>query len=311
MKKVIVFFDDSRTLEANHKLYFDYIGNESGIYLYAKSSKKMKLVFLISPERTVRDIEETFYGYIRVEEGIFEVDKDFPIFTNADKAQEVILKMSSTIHRLVKKARYWEKTVDEQNIFIERLLLTVTKQHKDGISHGYLSYYSNYVYYLSQVKSVSNKEQYKTIERKIKVLSPRESEEISSELIVFEELSSVLQELSRSMLNNLDIISQGVLPSPNNFFDNSLVKIDYSDFHKEVFSNEILIKRYMRKSFIVYRVLMVILFSLLPTLSIDLNRRNHILYLLVSHVEFYYGTDWRKQINESLELEKEYVVEKY
>lgn len=260
-------------------------------------------------KKEVDRVKNFFNIYKRIEEDEFYLTTDFPFLTNDLIFEQIIVGLLTHIIKYAKLVKYWEKDEVSQNIFVERILLTVANEHEDGISHGYLSFLSNYLYYLSQLKVISNKEKYGSMKSKITDLSGFEEKAISEPLNIVNSFSKELKDISVKLLNNILIINLEVLPNPDKFHTNSVISLNYSEFHKFIFNNEVLIKRYKKDTFIIYRLLMGMVFKFLPILSISMNRRNHILYFLVKHVETYYETDWKKQIDESLKLEKKYVSE--
>lgn len=308
MKKVYIYFEDTKTLSDAQILYFNSLLVDEGVYLYGKSVKNKFLIMLVHKKEVDR-VKNFFNIYKRIEEDEFYLTTDFPFLTNDLIFEQIIVGLLTHIIKYAKLVKYWEKDEVSQNIFVERILLTVANEHEDGISHGYLSFLSNYLYYLSQLKVISNEEKYGSMKSKITDLSGFEEKAISEPLNIVNSFSKELKDISVKLLNNILIINLEVLPNPDKFHTNSVISLNYSEFHKFIFNNEVLIKRYKKDTFIIYRLLMGMVFKFLPILSISMNRRNHILYFLVKHVETYYETDWKKQIDESLKLEKKYVSE--
>ena len=165
MKKYKVIFNSSMDINSFQKKYFNNAFN-SNVYLLEKnasnnflsfiSEKPISLIDMVS-DADVCEISSENYNY----------NIDFPWCKNEKLFLNFYSKIFEAIAQFIQESEYWNRKTTEQDYLICQILDTVASVHKDGITHGYLSFYSNYLYYLSQIKSIASNETFLKIQNKI------------------------------------------------------------------------------------------------------------------------------------------------
>lgn len=307
MKKYKVIFNSSMAINSFQKKYFNNAFN-SNVYLLEKnasnnflsfiSEKPISLIDMVS-DADVCEISSENYNY----------NIDFPWCKNEKLFLNFYSKIFEAIAQFIQESEYWNRKTTEQDYLICQILDTVASVHKDGITHGYLSFYSNYLYYLSQIKSIASNETFLKIQNKITHVDNLDKIFVNREVTIIKNLYDVLQEEIKMLSENQQELDFSVLPNPYTFFKNSSVNLEYSKFHQTVFNNKLLLRRYTKDSFFYfYRIVMGIFFKILPLLGISMNRRNRIIFLAVEQIEKYFGINWETQIKESIRWESEKYV---
>ncbi|MCO4487179.1 hypothetical protein BI362_05420 [Streptococcus parauberis] len=306
MKKYKVIFNSSKDINSFQKTYFNNAIN-SDVYLLEKNASKNFLSFIsenpVNLTNMFSDVD-----IIDISSENYDYNNDFPWCKNEKLLLNFYSKIFGIIAQFIQESKYWDLPTDEQDHLICQILTTVASVHKDGITHGYLSFYSNYLYYMSQLKSITNNETFLKIQNKITYIDNIDKAFVDGEVIVIKNLYDILKEEIKRLSDNKKELNFRVLPNPYTFFNNSSVKLEYSQFHKTVFSNKLLLHRYTKDSFYYYRIVMGIFFKILPLLGISMNRRNRIIFLSVEQIEKYFGISWETQINESIRWENEQYV---
>ena len=304
MKELYIIFESYEDLFRVQQRYFLSNFINQGMILFSKSSTKKSLTFVSEDCREFDTLLGINRQCTRVDISDFNSKIYFPYFLDTDFFVKNYKLFFQGVVSLIQESDYWDLDTEHKRYLIGELLCTVADQHTDGVSHGYLSFYSNYLYYLSQLRAIADKKSYQKIKKRIEFVSDLDRGHFKEELVTFPKLSKNLGMVNKELVKNVEKLDLRQLPSPYDFFKNSKVHLEYSEFHKNVFSNPLLLKRYSDIHFVSYRIIMGFFFKVLPLLGISLNERNHILYLFVRHVEEYFNVDWKKQINESIKWEE-------
>lgn len=223
-------------------------------------------------------------------------------FTNEHIFNNYIKFFYSSIQKFINESDYWSSTPEQQETLLLTMFYTIASLHKDGIKHGYLSFYSNIKYYFSQIESMFGEEYLNILSENIE--SKKRKITSYTEPQADKKLLYELSKIQKWMIDNQENINFSSLPNAKNFFNNGIPDMHYSDFHMYVFNNSALIKRYSQTNFTIYRILMGTFFQLLPTLSVSLNRRYQLIDLLIDNVQHYYHINWKTQISESINAEE-------
>lgn len=286
-------------LEKTKKEYF-YTNSDLDFLLIGESEKNKTLDF-ITRTSTVDSIlsfnQNRYKDYKKIVLG------NITDFTNDDSVfYKIFNNLIFEIKNIVKNENYFSIDNSKQNAVVVGILNSISSTNKLGITHGYLSMLSNLKYFLSQVDAVYGSSDLLTIKQNIYELSSEEKELLRTPPLVYEPLEKALRKLESNLLD--EDLNYDSLPNPNTFFENSSIELKYSEFHKNFYTNPLLIKKYQQKDFCVYRILMKCIFSLLPLLGISLLRRNHIIYLQTKNIEDFYNITWETQFKESVEYER-------
>ena len=244
MKKYKVIFNSSMDINSFQKKYFNNAFN-SNVYLLEKnasnnflsfiSEKPISLIDMVS-DADVCEISSENYNY----------NIDFPWCKNEKLFLNFYSKIFEAIAQFIQESEYWNRKTTEQDYLICQILDTVASVHKDGITHGYLSFYSNYLYYLSQIKSIASNETFLKIQNKITHVDNLDKIFVNREVTIIKNLYDVLQEEIKMLSENQQELDFSVLPNPYTFFKNSSVNLEYSKFHQTVFNNKLLLRRYTK-----------------------------------------------------------------
>ncbi|MFC3932885.1 hypothetical protein ACVR0S_07455 [Streptococcus dentapri] len=306
MKKYKVIFNSSKDINSFQKNYFNNAINRN-VYLLEKNTSNNFLSFISENPVNLIDMFSDV-NVVEISSENYNYNIDFPWCKNEKLLLNFYSKIFDTIAQFIQESEYWNRPTAEQIYLICQILNTVASVHKDGITHGYLSFYSNYLYYLSQLKSIASNELFLKIQNRITYVNNLDKIFVNSEVTIIKNLYDVLKEEIKILSENQQELDFSVLPNPYTFFKNSSVNLEYSQFHQTVFSNKLLLHRYTKDSFYYYRIVMGIFFKILPLLGISMNRRNRIIFLSVEQIEKYFGINWETQINESIRWESEKYV---
>lgn len=72
----------------------------------------------------------------------------------------------------------------------------------------------------------------------------------------------------------------------------------WSEFHQLFCSNQILITHYHQSDFLIYRLVLGVIYSILPELGVSNLRKEKITNIVSKLVEDYYGINWRTVLEE-------------
>lgn len=214
----------------------------------------------------------------------------------------------------IQDKQYWDTPKESQDYTIMGIFNAVACLNRLGIGHGYLSFLSNLKYFTSQITAIYKKEQSDTIKRELfsipqnykNYIKDDTSPNIDNLFYKYVKMAYVYLEENCKQL----IFSE--LPQPENFFQNSNIPLKYSHFHKCFYNNPLLIRKYKRYDFLIYRIVMGTTFSLLPLLQVSLLRRNKIININSKKIQRYYYITWKTQFLESVSIEKKgnYAIKK-
>lgn len=304
MKKTTVYFKDNKSLLINKKKYFENNILES-ITIIEQSEKKKSLSFLTADKDIdVKEINSFFSNIDEVSQEDYDVTEKFPFFSEPLFFYNAYKKVIRTITDYLCSTSYFKTTVEKQNILVSNLFMAVANTHSEGLSHGYISYYSNLKYFLTQLKTICTNNELSGIKKSIFHMSEEEKNYTIQSNNIDDLLIVNIQNLSNYLKSNSTKIKKEKLPSPEFFFENSKISMEYSEFHKYVFTNKILIQRYKNVNFYIYRIIMDMYFRILPLLGVSLARRNHIIYLFISRMEKRFNINWENQLEESIRIEE-------
>ncbi|MDF2534916.1 MAG: hypothetical protein K0R18_1075 [Bacillales bacterium] len=307
MKEYVLTFKKSTELDsAKQELFRAKVPDD--LFLVAQSRIKNQLTFISFASESI-DLKLklsyifTSFTISSVFEHELTLDQKWPFILDVSVLKELIRKIITSFKKVISEENYWNLSTSKQNEVIKKILNTVASLNNLGIKHGYLSFLSNLKYFVSQLNAMFPGNEGEKIKSVIFGISSDEEKIFKNKPQIDKSFYKCLIQLNDFLLQNSEKINFNKLPKVDSFFDNSPITLKYSDFHKLFLKNDKLIAKYKRDDFMVYRIVMGMVFSLLPLLGISLTRRNHILNLVVQNVERYYKINWKIQLKESVAIE--------
>ncbi|WP_349584925.1 hypothetical protein [Leuconostoc citreum] len=299
-KKVTLLFNSYVDLEQFRRHYFTKLVKKISFVLYGQSQKKNQLYFYVdkiiecSDSDVLNFLSTVKYKKIKIE----SVDEvlDWKFSTNNELKFQILKRAVAMMSYIVEKSSYFELDIREQDLAVESILMDIASVNKYGPEFGYLSFLSNIKYFESQVKAVFSSADTTRVMNAINDLTVYDSVDFDKK--PYRDLKGIeyLEEILFLLEKYQDKIDYVGLPDPNAFFSNAKIKMEYSDFHKNFYTDYYLIERYKKTWFLNYRILMSVIMGIFPLLNISLNRRNKIINLFVKHIEASYSISWDEQL---------------
>lgn len=191
-----------------------------------------------------------------------------------------------------------KKEPNEQNIAIRDLWLLFASKYNKGVSVGYLAFRSNFEYFKEEIKDLTPVKQEYLI-RKItpnekeceldtesikQVLSKQSNFQVEGEKFIDQIIKVVRKSVEQNMVDTSGIYF------PDDFFDRHE---HWSEFHEMFYRDKKFITEYHKADFLVYRLVLGVLYSILPELSISNLRKEKISGMVANKVEEEMKVNWR------------------
>lgn len=204
-------------------------------------------------------------------------------------------------------SRWVDLTVEQQNIRLRNLWIYFASMHRLGVTSGYLAFKSNIEYFKEEIKDLNE------CKRNYILNKIQESAEYSaldttsiSEILTNKDLFKdegikFIEKVTYLVKNAIQnkSVNLKAMYYPDDFFDRH---VHWSNFHDKFYHESKFVQNYHSDSFVTYRLIIGILYSILPELNVSNLRKEKISGLVANKVETEKGTNWKEVFSNAANL---------
>lgn len=186
---------------------------------------------------------------------------------------------------------------DCQNILLRNIWIYFASKHRYGVEAGYLAFKSNFEYFKEELKDIDSKQKQRIL--MYLASSCEENDEDTMEKIL--NSNNYIYQQGKEFVLQIEEIVKDALKRGKVKIDNMYFPDDFferhqhwSKFHDSFYHEHNFLKQYHSTSFLTYRLVIGVLYSILPELHVSNLRKEKVSGLVVNKIEGETGVTWEK-----------------
>ncbi|MFT8759527.1 MAG: hypothetical protein ABF786_08850 [Oenococcus oeni] len=204
-------------------------------------------------------------------------------------------------------SRWVDLTVAQQNIRLRNLWIYFASMHRLGVTSGYLAFKSNIEYFKEEIKDLSEpKRNYilnkiQETEEESALNNTSISEILTNKDFFKDEGIKFIEKVTYLVKKAIQkkSVNLTAMYYPDDFFDRHE---HWSNFHDKFYHEVKFVKNYHSDTFVAYRLIIGILYSILPELNVSNLRKEKISGLVANKVETEKETNWKEVFSNAADL---------